>query len=324
MTTHLLLFIAGAIALVLAASALFTWRTAKRIEGYLRPAGRFIDVPGARLHVREAGNGPPLLMIHGLAGQMAHFSYALLDRLAADYRVIMVDRPGSGYSTRDAAASASASAQANAISALIAELKLDRPLVVGHSFGGTVALTLALDHPDQVGALALIAPLTHAPDDVPPAFKGLTIRSALARKFVAWTLATPMSIAKSARLLADVFGPEAVPADFATRGGGLLSLRPGAFLSSSADLLALEHTLPALEARYSQLRLPVRVLYGMNDMILDWRANGQALVDKVPGATLSLVDAGHMLPITQPEATAEFIREAAVGQYGAAARQALR
>jgi pimeloyl-ACP methyl ester carboxylesterase len=123
-------------------------------------------------------------------------------------------------------------------------------------------------------------------------------------------------------VLAQVFGPEPVPADFATKGGGLLSLRPSQFLSASSDLQALPESMPALEARYGSLKTPLCVLYGRSDRILDWKANGQALVDKVPGATLKLVDGGHMLPITQPDATAGFIREAARAQSGSQVRMA--
>jgi pimeloyl-ACP methyl ester carboxylesterase len=322
MTLHLVLFIFGAIALVLAASALFTWRTARRIEAYLPAAGRYIDVPGARLHVRDEGTGPAILLIHGLAGQMAHYSYGILERLSANHRVVTVDRPGSGYSVRGESASADLSAQANALAALVATLQLGRPLVVGHSLGGAVALTLALEHSQHVGGLALIAPLTHAPDGVPSAFKALTIRSPLMRKLLAWTFATPASIFRSARVLGQVFGPEPVPADFATKGGALLSLRPSQFLSASSDLQALPDSLPAIESRYRDIKVPVSILYGKGDRILDWKANGQALVEKVPGATLELVNGGHMLPITQATRSARFILDAAAALEAEGGRRA--
>jgi pimeloyl-ACP methyl ester carboxylesterase len=299
---------------VLAAAGLagFTWRIARKIEAALPASGRMIEVPGATLHVREQGSGPALLMIHGLAGQMAHFTYGVADRLAGQFRVVTVDRPGSGYSTRAASCPADLSTQAAALAALIDKLELGRPLVVGHSLGGAVALTLALEHPDRVSGLALIAPVTHAPDGVPAVFTALTIRSRWLRTLFAWTLATPGSISRSSAVLGQVFGPEPVPPDFAMRGGGLLGLRPCQFLSASADLQALPLGLPQLESRYGELRLPVSVLFAREDRILDWRANGQALVDKVRGATLRLVDGGHMLPITKPELTAEFIRDAAL------------
>lgn len=312
---NIFLLVPGLFALVLAALAWFTWRTARRIEGFLPPAGRFVDVPGARLHIRESGpepgsesgNKPALLLVHGLGGQTAHFDYGVGEELAKTFRVIAVDRPGSGHSLRAPGAAADVSAQAATLAALIAELGLERPTVVGHSLGGAVALALAIEHPASVGALALIAPLTH-PHDTPPAvFRPLNISTPLLRELFAHTLATPAGIAASNKVLAAVFAPEPAPPDFAVKGCGLLSLCPGRFLAASSDMQAVPARLRAIEARYAELALPVGVLYGREDAILDWRVNGQSLVDKAPGAWLELVDGGHMLPVTQPGVTAAFV-----------------
>jgi len=307
--------LAGLLLLCAAILALFTLYTTRKVEALLPPKGRFVDVPGARLHIRDFGeqraDAPAILMIHGLAGQLSHYTYGVAARLAERHRVVVVDRPGSGYSTRAADTPADLSTQAASLAALVRTLGLGPAFVVGHSLGGAVALTLALEHPVQVAGLGLLAPLTHMRDDVPPVFKGLTIQSPLMRKLVAWTLAIPASIKNSVPTLEVVFGPEAVPKDFAIKGGGLLSLRPSAFLSASSDLQALPDHLPHVQARYPELRLPVHVLYGKDDRILDWKANGRALVDKVAGARLELIEGGHMLPVTQPGVTAEFI-EAAV------------
>ena len=119
--------------------------------------------------------------------------------------------------------------------------------------------------------------------------------------------AIPLGIVTSKGILREVFGPESAPPDFATRGGGLLGLRPGAFLAGSADVQALAGHMPRIEGRYGELRMPVHVLFGRGDRLLDWRANGQALVDKLPDGRLQLVEGGHMLPVTQPELTASFI-----------------
>lgn len=286
---------------------LFTFATARRVEAMLPPRGRFVDVPGARLHVVEQGQGRPLLLIHGLAGQLCHFTYAVVGLLATRYRVIAVDRPGSGYSVRQPGASAALYAQADAMAALIDALQLDRPVVVGHSLGGTLALALAQRHPQRVSALALVAPLTHTPKDLSPVFKGLAIRQPWLRHLVAWTVALPAAIAQREAILGTVFGPEAVPADFATRGGGLLSVRPSHFVAASTDLAAVMQDLPTIESRYPAMQLPVGVLYGRGDRILDPAVQGQALADRLPGARLTLIDGGHMLPITAPGRTAEFI-----------------
>ena len=311
----LVLILLGVLALLVLVAFLFTLWTARKVESVLPPQGRFVDVPGARLHIREFDGGdptlPPLLLVHGLAGQLDHYTYGVTDRLAGRYRVIAVDRAGSGYSTRASGTAADLDTQAAMLAALIGHLQLERPLVVGHSLGGALSLALALRHPHRVGGLALIAPLTHMQEHVPPVFEGLTILSPTWRKIVAWTLAIPVSIKNSRATLDVVFGPEAVPEDFATRGGGLLGLRPSAFLSASDDLLALPECLPMQETRYNDLRVPVSILYGKDDRILDWRAQGQALADKVRGARLELIEGGHMLPITNPDATAAFIDTAA-------------
>jgi pimeloyl-ACP methyl ester carboxylesterase len=321
-------FLLGALLLFACLLALFTTYTARKVESLLPAKGRFIEVPGARLHIREFGeenkDGPALLMIHGLAGQLSHYTYGVAGRLAERHRIVVVDRPGSGHSIRHDGTPADLSTQASALAALVRTLGLGQVVVVGHSLGGAIALTMALEHPRQVAGLALLAPLTHMREDVPPVFAGLAIQSPWKRKLVAWTLAIPASIKNSAKTLDVVFGPEPVPKDFAMKGGGLLSLRPSAFLSASADMQALPDRLPQLQARYPELCVPVHVLYGKDDRILDWKANGQALVDKVPGARLELVEGGHMLPITQPAVSAGFIAAAVERVVAGAARATAR
>lgn len=308
-----LLFFLGLAALPLLGLAWFTRRTAARIVQYLPAKGRFVDVPGGQLHVRESGleSAPAVLLVHGLGGQMSHFDYGLAEQLARSFRVVVVDRPGSGHSLRDEMTSADVSTQAAALALLIDRLALGRPTVVGHSLGGAIALALAVEHPASVGALALVAPLTHAPETAPQVFKALTIETRWVRKLFAWTLATPGAIVGSKKVLAAVFAPERPPADFAVKGGGLHSLRPSQFLAASSDLQAIPLRMPLVQSRYAELALPLSVLYGRQDAILDWRENGQALVDKVPGARLELVNGGHMLPVTQPQVVADFVERAA-------------
>jgi len=186
-----LLFVVAAIG---GSLVFLTVRMARKVEAALPPVGRFVDVPGARLHVVERGQGPTLLMVHGLGGQLGHFTYGIVDQLATQYRVVAVDRPGSGYSVRAPGASAALGAQADALAALIDRLQLGRPVVVGHSLGGAVALALAQRHPQRVAGLALVAPLTHLVQGVPAAFSGLVIAKPWLRTLVAWTLAVPVSI----------------------------------------------------------------------------------------------------------------------------------
>ena len=108
------------------------------------------------------------------------------------------------------------------------------------------------------------------------------------------------------------FAPEPAPDDFATRGGGALLARPGNFQAASADLNAAPADLPGMVARYPSLEMPVSVLFGRDDPVLDPEAQGEGFVAAVPGADLTLIEGGHMIPVTQPDTVADWIRERAL------------
>lgn len=239
---------------------------------------------------------------------MHNFTHSLLGRLRQDFRVIILDRPGSGYSTRPSEGLATIGAQAHTISRFCQALGLQRPLVVGHSLGGAIALALALNHPEQVGGLALLAPVTHQPGHVPPPFDGIAIRSPLLRRLIAWTLATPLSIANQELALTTLFGPQPVARDFAIKGGGLLNLRPCSFIGASGDLMAAHDELGDMPARYKNLTVPVGILYGTDDRVLDPVLHGEGLAAKVADADLELIEGGgHMILIASADHAAAFI-----------------
>jgi pimeloyl-ACP methyl ester carboxylesterase len=301
------------LALVTCGLVLFTACTARLVEQAVPPLGHFIEVDGARIHYIDTGaNGavggwPPLLLIHG-PGQMRNFTHSLLDPLKKDHRVVIIDRPGSGYSSRPVNGTATIRAQAESIARFAKALRLERSLVVGHSLGGAIALALALDHPDQVAGLVLLAPAWRQPQRVPPPFDVFDIASPLIRHTVAWTLATPFAIYNRALVLGTLFGPQPVPRDFATKGGGFLNLRPSAFISASRDLVESRRTIDDITARYASLRFPLGILYGANDRVLDATAQGETLAALVPGAEYEVIEGGgHMIPVASADRCAAFI-----------------
>lgn len=294
-----------------AALVLFTAYTARRVNAALPPLGRVVEIGGARIHYLDRGSGPTLLLIHGLGSSMRTFTHSVLDRLSDEFRVVVMDRPGSGESSRDPQACARLGSQAETVSGFIRALGLDRPVLVGHSLGGAVALTVALDYPEQVRGLALVAPLANMQETVPPVFESLLITSRTLRRLVAWTVATPASILRRTQVLDTLFSPDPVPPDFATAGGGLLGLRPKSFCAASEDLVALKDELPTVVERYHELRLPVGILYGTGDRVLDHRLHGIAVASKINGAELELIEGGHMLPLTAPDLVAELVRRVA-------------
>ncbi|TFY89684.1 alpha/beta hydrolase [Pseudomonas nabeulensis] len=291
--------------------AFSAWMT-QRIETAVPINGRFLEVDGERFHYVEEGKGPPLVMIHGLMGSNRNLTYGLSGPLSEHFRVITIDRPGSGYSTRHAGTAAGLPSQARQIAGLIKALDLDRPLVLGHSLGGAIALALALDHPDSVSGLVLVAPLTHPQRMLPLVFLSLAVRPGWLRRWVAHTLTMPIGLLTKGAVVKGVFAPDTPPADFATRGGGLLGMRPDNFYAASTEINQVNDHLPDMVKRYPQLTLPIGLIYGARDHVLDFRKHGQALADRVPGLKLQLVEGrGHMLPITATARVMEVVQQVA-------------
>ena len=287
------------------------WMT-RRIEAAVPGSGRFVEVDGERFHYYEEGKGPPLLMIHGLMGSSRNLTYALSGQLREHFRVITLDRPGSGYSTRHKGTAADLPAQARQVAAFINTLGLDKPIVLGHSLGGAISLALALDHSHAVSGLVLVAPLTHPQPTLPRVFWSLAVRPAWLRRWVSHTLTVPMGLLTRRAVVKGVFAPDSAPDDFATRGGGLLGMRPDNFYAASSEIALVNDDLPEMVKRYPQLTLPISLIYGAQDKVLDFRKHGQALADKVPGLKLQLVEGrGHMLPITATARVVEAVQQLA-------------
>jgi pimeloyl-ACP methyl ester carboxylesterase len=286
---------------------LFAAFSNKKAEQLLPPAGSFAKLGSTRLHYVDQGQGPAIVMIHGIAGNLQNFTYGLATPLAQTHRVICIDRPGYGYSKRSFNADTSLEAQADIIVSLLDHLQIESAVFVGHSLGGTISLAAAQRHPDRVRALALIAPLTHLPEAHIPAFKALDLPSPLIRFILGWTLAIPGTLYRMSLSLKIIFGPERAPRDFAIRGGGILSLKPQTFITASSDVQNAIQSMPAIEAAYANMKTPVHVLFAHEDRILDCKQNGEDLPSRIPGAQITLVSGGHMLPVTQVEQCVQFI-----------------
>ncbi|CUK10387.1 Dihydrolipoyllysine-residue acetyltransferase component of acetoin cleaving system [Ruegeria denitrificans] len=310
MTT--LLTIALLIAAFLIGMNLWTRNLTREGQKRVPRLGNITPVNGGRIHYVEKGDPSKqtLVMIHGLTGQLQHFTYALVDMLADDYHVIAVDRPGCGYSTRDRADLGRLPEQARMIQEFLDSKDITDAILVGHSLGGAVSLAMALDHPEKIKALALLAPLTQVLASTPRVFKPLEIRTEWLRSLIGNTIAVPLAAKTAPHTLDIVFAPDPAPADFLDRAGGALGLRPSAFVTGSQDVVGIDDSITAQVARYGELSVPGSILYGTQDAILSPKAHGDPMTQF--GLTTEWIDgAGHMILITAPDTCAAFIRRVA-------------
>ncbi|WP_170390795.1 alpha/beta fold hydrolase [Ruegeria arenilitoris] len=310
MTT--LLTIALIIGAALILMHLWTRRLTRMGAQSVPQPGQILPVNGGSIHYVEQGDPekPTVVLIHGLTGQLQHFTYAMTDLLADDFHVIAVDRPGCGYSTRDHARLATLPEQARMVHEFLEAKGVSQAILVGHSLGGAVSLAMALDNPERVRALALLAPLTHRVPSTPAIFKALEIRTEWLRSLIANTIAVPLAKTTAPHVIGEAFAPEPAPSDFLNRAGGALGLRPSAYITGSQDLAGVDASIDAQSQRYHELKVGGGILYGAEDPILSPSQQGAPMVEY--GLSFEqLENRGHMIPLTAPEACVEFVRRMA-------------
>jgi pimeloyl-ACP methyl ester carboxylesterase len=289
----------GVFAVVLALGALVTAIGSWLIGRAYPPRGRLIKVRRLRQHVVELGTGPanapPIVLIHGAGCNLEDMQLALGECLAARNRVILVDRPGMGWSKRKTRAGSSPQYQAAILRDVLDRLAVEQAIIVGHSWGGALAARFALDHPDRTAALALLAPPLY------PFSRNMTWLYALfATPILGWiyarTLALPLGLPFLGLAMGSAFLPQLPPRDYLKRTGAFLLLRPSTFLANARDMAELAGNLEPQVARYPGLRMPAVVMSGNMDLIVAPQRHAAAFAAAVPHAKLVILPGiGHML-----------------------------
>jgi pimeloyl-ACP methyl ester carboxylesterase len=304
-------------ALILLGTALFglgaaSQHLAAQAERDFPPAGRFIQAGGIRQHVIERGDGPPLVMIHGAYGFAEDFAVSLMPRTQARFRSIAVDRPGHGYSEAGLAEdSATPDGQARYLNAALENLQVEKPILLGFSYGGAVALSYALQYPDRVAAVVLINPATH-PWRRTPALPFGIADAPLIGQILKHTVVAPVGALLKDGAMESVFAPEPMPEAFG-RTPVALGLRPDDYAATAREVRALDSFLRGQAPRYSALRLPVVIVVNDADRSVSSRIHGRALAASVPGADLIVTDGGgHPLHFSRPESVLAAIDLAAM------------
>ncbi len=274
------------------------------------PEGGFIDLPQGRIHAIVRGRGPDLVMIHGANGNARDFSHDLIDRLADDFRVIAFDRPGFGFSDSFGGLT-SPVAQAELLRAASARLGVENPLVMGHSYGGAVAMAWALRDGDNLAGLTLLAPATHPW----PGELGFFYRftdTALGQYLLLPAIAFLTPRASFERVVARVFRPDPVPEGYVDHIGIDLTLNTPQLQLNAQQINSLRAYLEAMAPGYPALSLPIEVVHGSDDRIVGLPYHAERLIEDVESARLTrLRGVGHMPHHARPEAVVEAIHRTA-------------
>jgi pimeloyl-ACP methyl ester carboxylesterase len=308
--------IAAAVAVgVLAVASVFNRERAKQTERDNPPTGRFVEVGGVRLHYVELGQGEPLVLLHGNGSMVQDFQSSGLFGMAAEkYRVIAFDRPGFGHSERPRSTIWTSEAQADLIHAALNKIGVSRAVVLGHSWGASVATALALKYPQAVSSLVLASGYYY-----PSARADVVLASGPAvpviGDIIRYTLAPILGRMMWPLLMRKIFSPASMPEKF----GGFpkeMALRPSQIRASAAESALMIPNAFSMKSDYAGLKMPLVIITGDDDRLIDTDGQSARLHEDVAQSTFHRVrGAGHMVHQSAPAAVMSAIDEAAAASH---------
>ncbi|MBK5934620.1 pimeloyl-ACP methyl ester carboxylesterase [Rhodovulum imhoffii] len=275
------------------------------------PEGTLLHIGGTQVHAVTRGAGPDLILLHGAGGNSRDFTFDLMGRLTSGFRVTAFDRPGHGHTDTLHPNGESPFEQAMVLEAAAVRLGLGRTVLVGHSFGGAVALAWALGNPTRVAAVVSLAGAAM------PWPGGLGPYYTIASSRIGGALLIPLISAFAPGILArrtieTIFAPDPVPDGYIDHIGIALSLRPESLRANTRQVNGLKPHIRRMAARYDTLKMPIEILHGTADVIVPIQIHARPFAAQIPQASLTeLPGIGHMPHHARPEAALEAIHRAA-------------
>jgi pimeloyl-ACP methyl ester carboxylesterase len=288
----------------LALLALVTQAGVLAVQRAFPPQGRMIAVEGATLHVVEIGprdSGVPIVMLHGASSNLQAMRRPLGDLLARDRRVILIDRPGHGWSERARAQDSTPDIQARMIIEALGKLGIDRAVFVVHSWSGALGTRIALDHPRRVAGLVMLAPVTHPWRGGVGRYNEI-IATPVIGPLLAYTITLPLGYFVTEAGARNVFLPQAMPDGFVRDSATPLLLRPREFIANAHDLVTLKQAVAEQAPRYAEITAPVTIIAGEPDKTVKTDIHARPFAAEVANAKLIVLpDLGHMVQNAVPD-----------------------
>ena len=241
------------------------------------------------------------MIIHGASSNLQTMRRPLGDMLALHHRVILIDRPGHGWSTRARLEDSTPAIQGRMIDAALETLGIGRAIFVVHSWAGALGALMALDYPRRIAGLVMLAPVAY-PWRGGVGWYNKLVTTPVIGPLLAYTITLPLGyflIESGAR---NVFLPQIMPEDFVTSTATPLLLRPREFLANAWDLVALKAAVAEQAPRYGDIKVPVVVIAGDMDKTVSPNIHSRPFVAAVPDAKLIVLpDVGHIVQNAAPE-----------------------
>jgi pimeloyl-ACP methyl ester carboxylesterase len=267
---------------------------------HLFPArGEAIEVEGATLHVVDVGPrdaaGPPVVMIHGASSNLDAMRRPVGDMLAAGHRVILIDRPGHGWSSRSNEEASTPVMQGRMIEEALEKLGVGPVVLVVHSWAGALGARMAIDYPARLAGLVMLAPVAYPWRGGVGWFNELVSKPVIG-PLLAHTITLPLGCFLMKPGARGVFLPQLMPDDFIATSATPLLLRPREFLANARDLVRLKDAVAEQAPRYTEISVPTVVISGDADKTVSTNIHSRPFAAAVPNARLIVLPGvGHMV-----------------------------
>jgi pimeloyl-ACP methyl ester carboxylesterase len=268
--------------------------------------GKLIEVSGATLHVVDIGPrdaaGPPIVLIHGASSNLEVMRHPLGEMLSRRHRVILIDRPGHGWSTRARSTDSTPAIQGRMIDEALGKLGVGGAIFVVHSWAGALGALMALDYPQRVAGLVMLAPVAYPwPGGVGRYNK--VIATPVIGPLLAYTITLPLGYLLAERGARGVFLPQTMPDRFVETSATPLLLRPREFIANAYDLVTLKEAVRGQAPRYADIKVPAVVISGDgSDKTVSTKTHSRPFTAAVPNARLIVLpNVGHMVPNTEAD-----------------------
>jgi pimeloyl-ACP methyl ester carboxylesterase len=293
---------------VLATFALLTQVGVVVFERAYPPQGRLIEVAGAALNVVELGRNdsprPPVVMIHGASSNLEAMRRPLGELLAHNHRVILIDRPGHGWSVRERVEDSTPEIQCRMIAEALGKLGLGPVILVVHSWSGALGARMALDFPQLLAGLVMLAPVTH-PWRGGVGWYNKAVSAPVIGPLLAYTITLPLGLALADSGARNVFLPQTMPQGYIKSTATALLLRPREFLANAHDLVTLKAAVAAQAPRYGEISVPTTVISGDVDKTVSTGIHSRPFAAAVPNSKLIVLPGvGHMVQNAAPDLVA--------------------
>ncbi len=283
------------------------------------PIGQFVDIDGTRVHAWVNGSGPDLVLLHGAGGNLRDFTFSFAGKLTDRYRVIAFDRPGLGWTERlpghggvGNTDGESPMAQADLLQKAATKLGVEKPIVLGHSYGGAVALAWGLSQPRETAALVIVGGVSNPwPGELDNYYK--VTGSAIGGATLVPLISALASEDRVKTTVTTIFEPQQPPQGYADYVGADLTLRAASLRANGQQVTSLRPHVVEMSKRYAgTLKMPVEIVHGTADTTVPLEVHAEVLARQASRAHLTRLDGvGHMPHHADPREVISAIDRAA-------------